>query len=135
VIISKSTTFYYSPQKDSNGKRCCKSNVVAKKSLLLQRLQAFLLLKVTFILYFIFDAFNGNFSDDDNYDNKNNILPNLSKGVLKLGRVLNNTSVFQSMQQSLQLSIYCIKVDIYIYFYIHALATHQRYCQIQKMKV
>jgi hypothetical protein len=94
------------------------------------------LLKVTFIHYFIFDAFNGNFSDDDNYDNKNNILPNLSKGVLKLGRVLNNTSVFQSMQQSLQLSIYCIKkVDIYIYFYIYTLATHQRYCQIQKMKV
>jgi hypothetical protein len=30
VIISKSTTFYYNPQKDSNGKRCCKRNVVAE---------------------------------------------------------------------------------------------------------
>jgi hypothetical protein len=33
-----------------------------------------LLLKVAFALYFIFDAFNGNFSDDDN-DNNDDILP------------------------------------------------------------
>jgi len=39
-----------------------------------------LLLKVAFILYFIFDAFNGNFSDDDNYDDNNDILPKPFQG-------------------------------------------------------
>jgi len=45
-----------------------------------------LLLKVAFILYFIFDVFDDNFYDDDN-DNNNDILPNLSKNVLKLSRI------------------------------------------------
>jgi len=38
-----------------------------------------LLLKIAFILYFIFDAFNGNFSDDDNNEN-NDILPKPFQG-------------------------------------------------------
>lgn len=64
-------------------------NAIAKemwlqKSLLLRRLYTFLLLKVAFILYFIFDVFDDNFYDDDN---NNDILPNLSKNVLKLSRI------------------------------------------------
>jgi hypothetical protein len=49
------------------------------------KIVSLLLFKVAFILYFVFDAFNGNFCDDAN----NDILPKPFQECSQFGRILN----------------------------------------------